>query len=303
MALNFQQRGSALVRRVLLAFFLVASFAMMTVYAREGDDGALHRAQAVVSGAVAPLKLVGATASSGAQTAGDALGDLAADADTLSELRAYNAELVEQYAQMEEYRQENERLRQLVDLKDTYGIEGVGARVIGNPAGAWDQTVTIDKGTDDGVSAGLTVMGTSGVVGQVVAADARTATVRLLTDPKSGAAAIVQSSRAQGVVRGSLEGLLYLEDLEADAEVSEGDVVVTSGLGGSYTRGLVIGTVVKVDAKQGDSSRRAVVSPNESASALEEVLVVFSALEDDGGDADGNGDADAVDDGEGGGAS
>ena len=154
MALNFQQRGSALVRRVLLAFLVVVSLAMTTVYAREGDDGTLHRAQAVVSGAVAPLKLVGATASSGAQTASEALGDLAADADTLSELRAYNAELVEQYAQMEEYRQENERLRQLVDLKDTYGIEGVGARVIGNPAGAWDQTVTIDKGTDDGVAPG-----------------------------------------------------------------------------------------------------------------------------------------------------
>ncbi|OUO90861.1 rod shape-determining protein MreC [Gordonibacter sp. An230] len=284
MALNFQQRGSALVRRVLFGVLLVASLAMTAVYAREGDDGALHRAQAAVSGAAAPLKLVGATASSGAQSAGEALGDLAADADTLSELRAYNEQLVEQYAQMEEYRQENERLRQLVDLKDTYGIEGVGARVIGNPAGAWDQTVTIDKGSDDGVDAGLTVMGTSGVIGQVVAADARTATVRLLTDPKSGAAALVQSSRAQGVVRGSLEGLLYLEDLEADAEVAEGDLVVTSGLGGSYTRGLVIGTVVKVDAKQGESSRRAVVSPNESASALEEVLVVFSALEADGDD-------------------
>ena len=65
----------------------------------------------------------------------------------------------------------------------------------------------------------------------------------------------------------------------------------------------MIGKVVKVDAKQGDSSRRAVVSPNESASALEEVLVVFSALGDDGDGADGNGGVDAADDGEGGGAS
>ena len=79
--------------------------------------------------------------------------------------------------------------------------------------------------------------------------------------------------------------------------------MVTSGLGGSYTRGLVIGTVVKVDAKQGDSSRRAVVSPNESASALEEVLGVFSALGDAGDGAAGNGGGDAADDGEGGGAS
>ena len=67
-----------------------------------------------------------------------------------------------------------------------------------------------------------------------------TATVRLLTDPGSGAGAIIQSSRAEGVVRGSLDGLLYLEAVDADVVVNVDDLVVTSGLGGSYTRGLLI---------------------------------------------------------------
>ena len=125
-------------------------------------------------------------------------------------------------------------------------------------------------------------MGTSGVVGQIVSTSSHTATVRLLTDPQSGAAAMVQSSRAEGILRGSLVGLLYLEDLDADAEVNVGDVVVTSGLGGSYARGLIIGTVVKVDAQQGDTSRRTVVSPNDAISTLEDVLVVSSV----GSDAD-----------------
>ena len=129
-------------------------------------------------------------------------------------------------------------------------------------------------------------MGTSGVVGQVVSASTNTATVRLLTDPQSGAAAMVQSSRAEGILRGSLVGLLYLEDLDADAEVAAGDVVVTSGLGGSYARGLIIGTVVKVDSSQGDSSRRVVVSPNDSISTLEDVLVVSSVGSDDESDED-----------------
>ena len=145
---------------------------------------------------------------------------------------------------------------------------------------AWNQTVTIDVGTSSGVSTGLTVMGPNGVIGQVVSAQASSSTVRLLSDLRSGAAALIQSSRAEGVVnRGSLDGLLYLENIDSDVQVSVGDVVLTSGLGGSYTRGLLIGTVVKIEGAQNDASRRIVVSPNDAATSLEEVLVVTSASE------------------------
>ena len=269
-------------RRVLLIGLIVASVVMMTVYGREGETGPLHTLQSAVSGAVSPLRIVGGSIESATSTVGDTVDNITADQSTLSGLREYNEQLVQQYSQMEEYKQEAQRLQKLLDLKDTYQIEGTGARVIGRSSEAWSQTVIINKGSDDGVSTGQTVMGTSGVVGQIVSMSSHTATVRLLTDPQSGAAAMVQSSRAEGILRGSLVGLLYLEDLDADAEVNVGDVVVTSGLGGSYARGLIIGTVVKVDAQQGDTSRRAVVSPNDAISTLEDVLVVSSV----GSDAD-----------------
>lgn len=295
MALNFQQRSSVFLRRVLVVVFLVASLVLVTMYSREGQDGPLHTVQSSVSGAVAPLKFVGAAANSGVNSAGQSIENLTADESTLSGLRESNAELRELLAQADEYKQEAQRLQQLIDLKDRYEIDGVGARVIGNADQAWDQTITIDKGTAEGVETGLTVMGTSGVVGQVFDVAEHSSRVRLLTDSKSGAAALVQSNREEGIVRGSLEGLLYLEDLDADAEVVPGDVVVTSGLGGSYTSGLIIGTVVKVDTRQGDSTRRVVVSPNDSASTLEEVLVVFDvgidADTDAAGDAGEGGDA------------
>lgn len=269
-------------RRVLLIGLIVASVVMMTVYGREGETGPLHTLQSAVSGAVSPLRIVGGSIESATSAVGDTVDNITADQSTLSGLREYNEQLVQQYSQMEEYKQEAQRLQKLLDLKDTYQIEGTGARVIGRSSEAWSQTVIINKGSDDGVSTGQTVMGTSGVVGQIVSTSSHTATVRLLTDPQSGAAAMVQSSRAEGILRGSLVGLLYLEDLDADAEVNVGDVVVTSGLGGSYARGLIIGTVVKVDAQQGDTSRRAVVSPNDAISTLEDVLVVSSM----GSDAD-----------------
>ena len=279
MSLNFQNRNGASANRVLLIVLLAVSLVMATVYSREGESGPLHALQGAVSSIAAPLKFVGASASSGVNDAQDALNDASADDATLTQLREQNAELRELVAQTEEYRQEVERLEGLLSLKESSGAEGIGGRIIGRNTDAWNQTVTIDVGTSSGVSTGLTVMGPNGVIGQVVSAQANSSTVRLLSDPRSGAAALIQSSRAEGVVRGSLDGLLYLENIDSDVQVSVGDVVLTSGLGGSYTRGLLIGTVVKIEGAQNDASRRIVVSPNDAATSLEEVLVVTSASE------------------------
>jgi rod shape-determining protein MreC len=123
-------------------------------------------------------------------------------------------------------------------------------------------------------------MGSSGVIGQVVSVAPSTCQVRLLTDPQSGCAALIQSTRAEGIVRGSLDGLLYLENIGADVNIQVGDVVLTSGLGGSYTRGLIIGTVVRVEGSAGNNTRKIVVMPNDTVTLLEEGLVVFSAADD-----------------------
>ena len=87
----------------------------------------------------------------------------------------------------------------------------------------------------------------------------------------------IQSSRAEGVVKGSVEGLLYLENVDSAVEVKVGDVIVTSGLGGSYFRGMELGTVSAVRASAGTSDRTIVVSPLAVADPLEEVTVVTSA--------------------------
>lgn len=277
MALNFKDNESVPAGRVLLVVLLAISLVLVTAYSREDENGLLHGIQAGVQDAVAPLKLVGASAGAAADDAGDAIADLTASPETLNALKEQNAALIEMIAQSEEYRQEAERLQALLDLRDAYDIEGVAARVIGRGTDAWNQTVTIDAGTDDGVETGLTVTGAYGVIGQVISAGPSSSTVRLITDPQSGAAAMLQATRAEGVVRGSLDGLLYLENIEADVQVATGDVVLTSGLGGSYTRGLLIGLVVSVEGNVGDSTRRIVVSPNETVENLEEVIVVFSA--------------------------
>ena len=208
MALNFQQSGSASAKRVLLVALLVVSLALATLYAREGEDGPLHAVQGAVAVAVGPFKFVGAAAGAGASSVGEGVENLTADESTLSGLRESNEELRRRLAEADEYKQEAERLEGLLDLKKSYDIDGVAARIVGKSVEAYNQTVTLDVGRDDGVESGMTVMGATGVVGQVNSTDARTCEVRLLTDQNSGAAAIIQSNRGEGIVRGSLEGLL-----------------------------------------------------------------------------------------------
>lgn len=281
MALNFQQRGRSGASSGLLALFLAVSLILVIIYTREGDEGPLHRAQATMSGLLAPVQMAGAPVGAATAQMQDVVVDATVDEESLSALREQNRQLVAQYAQGEEDRLEAERLRGLLGLKDAYEMEGVAARIIGRSTQAWSQTVTVDAGSAEGVDAGQTVMGATGVVGQVIDVADHSATVRLLTDPNSGAAAMVQSSRAEGIVRGSLEGLLYLEDVAADKQVSLGDVVITSGLGGSYVKGLIIGTVAKIDMRQGDSLRRIVVAANDAPELLEEVFVVFTVGAED----------------------
>lgn len=276
MAPQVQQKTGALSGRVLVIVFLVVSLILVTVYFREGTSGPIHTVQNTVSGIATPFKFVGGAIGSGTGAVGAAVENATASEDTLQSLREHRQELIDEIAKLEEYRQENERLQALLDIKDTYDLETIAARVTQRNSNAWEQVVTIDKGFGDGVEVGLPVMGASGLIGQVVSVQGATCDVRLLTDPMSGVAVMLQSSRTEGIVYGSVEGLLYLKNVDADAEVQVGDVVITSGLGGSYSRGLTVGMVVKVDDVQGDSSRTIIVSSNESTGPLEEVLVVTS---------------------------
>lgn len=281
MALTFKDSVNIQISRIVLIACIVVSIVAMSVYGMEGPTGPLHWLQSQIHGIVAPVQGASAQVGAALDDAGEAVADSTASPETLSALREQNDELKSLLAKTEEYRLEAERLSSLLNMKEAYKIEGVSGRIIGRSTDAWNQTVTVDVGEDDGVSRGLTVMGPYGVIGQVISTSAGSCTVRLLTDPNSGAACMLQSSRADGIVRGSLAGILHLEDVSSDVNVELGDVVLTSGLGGSYSKGLLIGTVARIDGKAIDGTRTIVVSQTELVSALEEVMVVFSA--DDSG--------------------
>lgn len=276
MPLRFNERESAISGNLLLIVLVVASLICFVVYNAEGEDGPLHAVQSAAGVITSPISTAGAGIQAAETAAQTTLEDLSADPNTVSELKQQNEELRQMVAELEEYRQQAERLQGIQKLSDTYGIEGMTCHIIGVSGDSWNRVLTIDKGTNDGISVGLPVMGTSGLVGQVKACTASTADVRLLQDSSSGVAVLLQPSRAEGLLKGNIDGLLYLENVDADVEVKVGDIVVTSGLGGGYFRGLIVGTVVRVADGNGQSVRQIIVAPNDTVSGLEEVMVVTS---------------------------
>ena len=275
MALSFKQ-GSRVRSAIVFVVLLAVSIIMMIMYAREPQEGPLHSAQSTVSGLFAPVKAASGGVSMVEDTIGNAVSDATADATTVTALREQNEQLRATIAQLEEYRQEAERLEGVLALKDAYKATAVTGRVLSRSLDPWNLVVTIDKGTNDNVRAGLPVLGSSGLVGQVIATTPFTSDVRLLADPQSGVAVMVQSSRDEGILRGNLDGLLYLEDMDDDAQVQPGDVVITSGLGGGFFRGIMVGTVVKADQRAGTTGLTVVVEPNAKTAAYEEVTVILS---------------------------
>jgi rod shape-determining protein MreC len=168
----------------------------------------------------------------------------------------------------------NERLQKLLQLKSSLHFPALAASVIGEDGSPWFKTIVIDRGTVDGLREGMPVVAVDGVVGQVVKVAAGSSRVLLLTDHASGIAAVVQRSRARGVVKGagdhcSLEFALHDEDVKV------GDTMITSGIGGIFPKGLPVGEVIMVRKGEYGIFQTIEIRPRVNLTKLEEVLVIL----------------------------
>lgn len=259
----------------LLAVLVLVALVLTTVWFREGSSGPVHRVQAAVHAATAPVGAIGEFVTIPLRRVGGWTGSLIASRSEVATLRAQNATLRARVAELEEARLENARLRALVSMAQRGRAKTMVAGVIGRPASTWEGFIAIDKGTADGVTAGMAVMAQSGLLGRTTEVTQHTARVQLITDQASGVAAMIQSTRASGILRGSIEGALTLDFVSRDTTVSAGDVVITSGLGGVYPKGLLVGDVTKVAKPQGELYQQIDVKPTARIAGIEEVLVLM----------------------------
>ncbi len=260
--------------------FCVLSVLLLTFYIREGEAGPIHAVRSGVVTVTSPVRYVGSVVASPFNALGNIFSNLTASQETLSDLKQQNAELTGQVAQLAEAKETAERLEGLLGLQSTYNLQSTAARIIGGSSDAWSQTVTIDKGSLDGFEIGMPVCNAYGVIGQITEVALSSSTVLLINDETSGVSAMVQSSRAQGMLRGQADGSLRLEYVSTDYDVQVGDIVITSGLGGVFPKGLPLGTVSSVERRDNDVYYDIVVRTSASTENNEEVLVI-TALSDD----------------------
>ena len=263
-----------------LIVLVVVSLVLCVVGVREGESGPLHAVRGLFQAVAAPARVAGSFAASPVKGIGNVVGNLTADQGALSDLKAENESLKAQVAQLTEAQNDADTLMGLLQLRSTYNLDSTAATVISQSTDSWTSTITIDKGTTSGIAVGMPVTSSAGVIGQVSEVGPTSATVRLITDESSGVSAKVQSSGAQGQLQGSADGTLRLNLIRTDQQVSPGDSVVTSGLGGVYPKGLPIGTVTNVTKSPGSMYYEIVVEPLTSVDSLSEVLVVTSLSSD-----------------------
>jgi rod shape-determining protein MreC len=189
---------------------------------------------------------------------------------------ALRRDLAQAQVQLQEERALADRSRSLeaiLELRNTVELQTVAAQIIGSAASPDFRTVTIDKGTLEGLRTDMAVIAPGGVVGRIVVAGPRASRVQLLVDRNAAAGALIERSRAQGVAVGAADDRMRLDYVSETSDVAVGDVVVTSGIDGIYPKGFMIGSVDVVD-KNGPSYRTIGVRPAVNFSALEDVLVI-----------------------------
>ena len=202
-------------------------------------------------------------------------------------------------AEIEKVRQENERLRsenqiiaqeiaiaveklaaydrlvKMVQFKEYYSYDMIGAQVIGREPSNWFHSVVIDRGSNDQVEIDMGVATYNGLVGKVIQSEQNTSQVLLLLDQGCSIGAMIQRSREIGVIKGGTDGTYcFLDYIAHDADIQINDIVITSGMGSSIPKGVRIGRVVAIKKEKHDLFQRILIKPEVNFNNLEEVFVV-----------------------------
>jgi rod shape-determining protein MreC len=254
-------------RRAVLLLLVAASLTLLSLYYREGNGGPLHGVQDVVSTVFSPIESVADRALKPAR-------DLVNWFDETFDARGENDRLRDQVAELRDElaraQTSEQGAKELAALDETLsggivpdGTDPVTARVIGRSPTVWYSSVTIDKGSSDGVSVDDPVVAALGLAGKVTQTTPNTSQVTLITDADSAVTARIVPGGATGVVEPDVGNPrdLQLDYLERGADIGEGQMVVTAGfstgdLGSIFPPGIPIGEITKATAEEQQAYQR-----------------------------------------------
>lgn len=266
-------------RAVLLITLVVISLLLMTFYSRESEDGLLHRLQRFSADLISPVQKLVSTLIGPVRGGIDFMSDLGRARAERDELREKVRWMDEEIRRLAEVERENFQLRSMIRVKESRpDLELMTVRVIGSNPDLWEKTLIIGAGYGDGLKEYMAVLSEDGsLVGRIVRCTADTSIVQLIIDEKSSVGAMLERNAEMGVVKGDGTGI-RLELLNQNADVQTGDLVLTSGLGGTCPSGIPVGTIKEISERRPDLSVGIVLEPRAAFSRLERVMVVLSPL-------------------------
>ena len=186
-----------------------------------------------------------------------------------------------QVLQSEETRQENARLRRLLELHERLPLSAMTGEVVGREEDGWVRALTVNRGRGNGVTRQIPVIVPEGLVGRVLQVRAGASVIQLINDPASTVGGVIQRTRTPGLVEGHTEGSVRLKFMARGAQVEVGDLVVTSGVGNLFPKGLPIGRVVAIQDKGSALFHFAVLAPAVDFARVEEVLLLIGQTQQD----------------------
>ncbi|MBR8740249.1 rod shape-determining protein MreC [Nocardiopsis sp. MG754419] len=268
--------------RLLLAVLVAAALVLLVVDARPGSDPVTSAARAGGELVFAPTAAAVGAASGPFTRVYDGLSQGPEAADRIAELEETNAELESELQAARIDDQRADELDALLHLSGLGGYEVVPAQAVTRTtARGYAHTATLDAGTASGIEPNMTVVNGEGLVGRVIEAGPRTATVKLATDVNSSVGARLEQTRKIGAITGGSvpggpEADMTLELFDMEAPIDQGDRVVTLGSheGAPFVPGVPIGTVDEVQVAPGALSRIARITPAVDFAALDVVGVV-----------------------------
>lgn len=187
-----------------------------------------------------------------------------------------NRKLLNEIASLKETQQENVRLKKLLAFEEKFSLQSVVARVIAKDVSTEFRSIRINRGQNSGIKRNMAVVTDEGIVGRVLRTTRNTSDIVTIVDIYSAIDAIVERSRARGVVEGFTDDTCQLKYVLRTDDIQPGDVLISSGLGGIFPKGVMVGTVSKVDRKPYGITQDVEVRPSVDFTKLEEVLVVLN---------------------------
>ena len=263
--------------RIILIVIIIICVTVVTLYVRESDSGPLHKIQNFFLDLVSPIGGAFAKIVRPIKDGFVNLFHLPSLSKERDDLQRQVAQLRQQGIKNKELENENSELKRLMRWEETQAeFELVGADIVGQSPDNWQRLMIISRGSSSGIKKYMGVETDEGLVGRVISVGSRSSIVQLITDSRSGVGARDQRSREAGILDGQNGDILKFDPMKDDADLKEGDIIETSGLGGTCPPGVIIGKVSSIKKRSSGLARLVEVKPFVKFSKLDKVLVIIT---------------------------